>query len=176
MKKNKLALTLSILLMLLGCQANANQPNKKPVINISDRKSFNEGYLSQVNSLDFFDDRGLISLTAGNILSLDNQQIKITDSIKGNDASNISLNSNGDGVIFYISGLAYLSDNGSIKNKLYLSKVKNFNLTEKDIVIDDQLNTANTTISSIDKDGNGLIIYQRDRPYFIRLVVSNIHL
>ncbi|MBC7475430.1 MAG: hypothetical protein H7263_14160 [Candidatus Sericytochromatia bacterium] len=194
MKIKKLALTLSILVFLLSCQtdntnnngvkpspissptsnpSNVDITNKKnPVINIGEKKYFLKD-LVKINSLDFFDaDRALISLDDGDVLSLENQEIKSIESIT-NIVSSVSLNSSGNGLIFSIDGKKNLTD-GFEKNKLYMSRVKNYKITEKNILIDDQVSGAHQPISYIDNNGNGFFIYPSDITYIRQINNYNI--
>ncbi len=194
MKIKKSALTLSILVFLLSCQtdninnngvkpspissptsnpSNVDINNKKnPVINIGEKKYFLKDLL-KINSLDFFDsDRALISLDDGDVLSLENQEIKSIENIS-NIVSSVSLNSRGNGLIFSIDGKKNLTD-GFGKNKLYMSRVKNYKITEKNILIDDQISGTHQPTSYIDNNGNGVFIYPSDITYIRQINNYNI--
>lgn len=142
--------------------------NKDKDIIIGERKIIKSDNYFTIRDFKMFNgDRGLVLLESGEVLSISNNKLEKIDQLDGNNDGSICLNSKGNGLIFYVSGQAHLSE--SNRNKLYMNKIENYKITEKNIVIDNQIIFNQKPKCSIDENGNGLLVYP---VYYIKKINS----
>lgn len=137
---------------------NITKENINILTNAGDYKSLKleQSNFLRVQDFKLFNpNKGLLFLEQGDLLLLSDDKIEKIDQLEKSNLGSMCLDSNGNGLIFYVSGNEY----DELRNRFYMTRLENYKVVEKDILFDDKIYPNQIPKCSFDKNGNGLILY-----------------